>query len=263
MIDWRVELVEQAGSTNSEVADRARAGEAAGLVIATDDQVAGRGRLDRQWIAPKGATLAFSVLLRPDVPAGRWPWLPLATGLAVARGVRRSSGLSGIALKWPNDVLHLGDHDLDDAVGHKLCGILLERVDTPRGPAAVLGIGINVAMTEEQLPVPTATSLAIAGVTVTHDKLLGAILTELSDVLRMWEHAADDLRREYAGECDTIGRVVDVSLPDGRTVTGRVAGVDSDGRLDLETETGQVCVGAGDVVHVRPGVSTRPSGDTP
>jgi BirA family biotin operon repressor/biotin-[acetyl-CoA-carboxylase] ligase len=237
---WRVEVVEATGSTNADVSDRARAGEQEGFVLVAEHQTAGRGRLDRTWETPARAALTFSVLLRPDIDASQWPWLPLVAGLATVRAVRRTTGLDGVALKWPNDVL---------VEGAKVAGILLERVDTPTGPMAVVGVGINVSTTVDELPVPTATSLTISGAAVERGALLAAILDELRDVLGLL--GSDQLRPAYVAECDTIGQVVDVSLPTGETLSGRATGIDEDGRLDVETDDGRVGVGAGDVVHVR------------
>ena len=119
-----VEVTEQTGSTNADVAAAARAGASEGTVHVTDLQVAGRGRLDRVWESPAGSGIAVSVLLRPDeISAARWVWLPLLVGLAVDATVRELGVDCG--LKWPNDVL------VDD---RKLAGILLERVETPLGP---------------------------------------------------------------------------------------------------------------------------------
>ncbi|HET7735314.1 MAG TPA: biotin--[acetyl-CoA-carboxylase] ligase [Nocardioidaceae bacterium] len=239
---WRVQVVEETASTNADVAERAKAGEPAGLVLVAEHQTAGRGRLDRSWETPPRAALTFSVLLRPAVEPAQWPWLPLVAGLATARGVRRATALTGVALKWPNDVL---------VGGAKLAGILVERVDTAEGAAAIVGIGINVSTTTEELPVPTATSLVLAGAEIERGALLSAVLGELPHLLEVWETATEELRTAYLDECDTVGQVVEVSLPTGETLTGRAVGVDDEGRLDVETDEGRTPVGAGDVVHVR------------
>ncbi|UUZ58074.1 biotin--[acetyl-CoA-carboxylase] ligase [Nocardioides sp. B-3] len=99
---WRVEITDASPSTNAVVAERARAGEDEGPVVVTEHQTAGRGRLDRVWETPARSSLTFSVLLRPDVPAQDWPWLPLLTGYAVRAAL--ADRLPDIALKWPNDV---------------------------------------------------------------------------------------------------------------------------------------------------------------
>lgn len=243
---WRVEVVDESPSTNAAVAERARAGEADGLVLVAERQTAGRGRLDRSWESPARAGLTFSILVRPPLDAARWPWLPLLTGLAVSAGVRRISGLTGVSVKWPNDVL------VDQA---KLAGILLERIDTPGGAAAVLGVGINVSTTASELPVPTATSLALAGADVDRLELLGIVLDEIAGVYESWLTAGGEvghgLRDAYLAECGTVGEVVSVTMPDGGSLTGRVTGIDVSGRLEVETDQGRVAVGAGDVVHVR------------
>ena len=146
-----VEVVEEAASTNALVIERARSGAAEGLVVAAEHQNAGRGRLDRTWETPPRSGLTFSVLLRPTAPTASWPWLPLLAGYAVDKALKAAGYEASV--KWPNDVL------LD---GRKVAGILVERVETDAGPAAVVGIGLNVGMTAEELPVPEATSLAVA-----------------------------------------------------------------------------------------------------
>ena len=171
---WRVEVQEETPSTNAYVAERARAGEEPGLVLVTEHQTAGRGRLDRAWETPARSSLTFSVLLRPDVPAASWPWLPLLTGYAVQAAL--ADRLPDIALKWPNDVLV----DADSGLGRKVCGILVERVETPDGPVAVVGIGINVDQTLDELPVALATSVSLeTGEPVERTGLLGQVLGSL------------------------------------------------------------------------------------
>jgi BirA family biotin operon repressor/biotin-[acetyl-CoA-carboxylase] ligase len=242
---WRVEVVPESPSTNADVARRARAGEAAGLVVVTEHQTAGRGRLDRVWVTPPRAALTFSLLVRPEaVPVARWPWLPLLTGLAVVEGVRRSSSLDAV-LKWPNDVL---------VEERKVAGILVERVEAPDGAAAVVGVGLNVSSTPDELPVPTATSLELAGAPrVDRSALLVAVLTAFSDLYGGWVGAAGrGLRASYARSCSTIGRDVRVDLPGGVPLHGRAVDVDEDGRLLVDDGSRVHALGAGDVVHVRP-----------
>lgn len=245
---WRPEVLAASPSTNAVVADRVRSGEAEGLVVVADHQTAGRGRLDRTWETPAGVALTFSVLLAPeDVPVGRWPWLPLLAGVAVARGVRRVTGLD-VTLKWPNDVL-VGEE--------KVTGVLVELVEGPVGADAVVGIGVNVLQNADELPVDTATSLALAaGAPVDRVALLSAILDELGAQYDAWRAAAGvadaGLRATYTAMCSTLGRAVRVQLPHGDDVAGQAVGIDPDGRLEVRTPDGVLGLGAGDVVHVRP-----------
>lgn len=234
---WFVEITPSTTSTNADVAERARQGAPEGLVIVTEHQTAGRGRLDRTWEAPPGSALTFSVLLRPSEaawPAERWPWLPLLTGVAVRNGLRK---YADAGLKWPNDVL-VGDK--------KLAGILLERVETADGPAAVVGIGLNTGMTAEELPVDTATSLFLeTGIQPDRTQVLIDVLRALFGLYLDAEPAA--LHEDYVNASVTLGRQVRVELPGGEVVEGRADRLDEHGRLVV----GDKVVGAGDVVHAR------------
>ncbi|MEQ4524563.1 biotin--[acetyl-CoA-carboxylase] ligase [Nocardioides kribbensis] len=249
----RVEVVASTPSTNALVAERARAGEAEGLVVVAEHQTAGRGRLDRGFEMPARTSLPFSVLLRPRVPAQQWPWLPLLTGQAVAATLRAHGFEAGV--KWPNDVL------CAPAGGErKLVGILVERVEGPAGAAAVVGIGLNVGTPADRLPVATATSLALEadrlGLPVpTRAALLVDLLATLRESYDTWQSggagAAERLRASYAASCVSVGRRVRVELPAGRTLLGQATGVDEQGRLVVAGPDGEVAVGAGDVVHAR------------
>lgn len=234
---WRVEVLEVAGSTNAVVAERARAGEPAGLVVVAEHQTGGRGRLDRSWTSPPRAGLTLSALVRPDLAPVRWPWLPLVTGLAVARAVREQAEVDAV-LKWPNDVL---------VGGRKVCGVLAE---VPDVGAAVLGIGLNVTTRVDELPHDRATSLRLVGASTTdRDTLLRAVLRSLSGVLADVEGS----RRAYRDRCSTLGEAVRVELPGGTTVEGTAEAVDDDGRLVVDG----TAYGAGDVVHLRPASGPR------
>ena len=249
----RIDVVDATGSTNADLAEAARSGAPGGTVLVADHQTAGRGRLGRSWTAPPGSGFALSVLLRPEVPLERWTWLPLLAGLAVSDALRQQTGLPA-EVKWPNDVLVLG---------RKLCGVLAERVETDSGPAVVLGMGVNVSLGEDELPVPTATSvvlaraeLGVAGVPVARTPLVSSVLRCLERDLQRWEDvaAADDpdaVALAYRERCSTLGRQVRISLSDGTVVEGLARDVDGSGRLVLETADGSRTFGAGDVVHLR------------
>lgn len=237
----RVEVEDATGSTNALVAARAREGEEAGLVIVTEHQTAGRGRLDRVWETPPRVALTFSLLLRPEVAATAWTWLPLLTGYAVQAAL--ADRLPEVALKWPNDVL-VGDR--------KIAGILVERIETPTGPAAVVGVGINVNQGADELPSGTATSLRLElGETFDRTDLLVQVLGSLR-ALEPLLSETHHLRPAYADVCSTLGRLVDVHLPGGEVRRGEALDVDDHGALVVGTPDGTLTVNAGDVVHVRP-----------
>ena len=240
-----VEIRESVDSTSAVVGELAREGAPEGLVVVAEHQTAGRGRLGREWVTPPRAALTFSVLLRPAAPARRWPLLQLLAGVAVVDAVAAAGG-PPVALKWPNDVL--GNDGL------KLAGVLAEMVETPEGPAAVVGVGINVSTTRAELPVETAGSLVTAGmVDPDRSRLLRQVVQAFAERYLAWREAEADeeLVAAYAARCDTIGRDVQVRLPGDRTLHGRARGVDQDGALVVEDERGSHVVHAGDVVHVR------------
>ncbi|QTE00533.1 biotin--[acetyl-CoA-carboxylase] ligase [Streptomyces cyanogenus] len=247
-----IEVVQQTGSTNSDLAARAEAGKAdEGAVLVAEEQTAGRGRLDRRWTAPPRSGLFFSVLLKPtEVPVARWGWLPLLTGVAVATGLSRAAGVD-TALKWPNDLLvTVGGEE------RKAGGILAERAGAD---GVVVGVGINVTLRADELPVPQAGSLALAGAVGTdRDPLLRAVLRSLEDWYGRWRAAGGDpsasgLQETYTAGCATLGRVVRAELPGERAVVGEAVALDGDGRLIIATDQGmQEPVGAGDIVHLRP-----------
>ena len=239
-------VLPEAGSTNALLREFAADDRAWPhlSVLLTGTQTAGRGRLDRSWTAPAGASLAVSVLLRrlPSAIEARG-WIPLAAGVAMANAIAEQLPQNDVAVKWPNDVL------ID---GRKICGILAEA--TP--DAVIVGTGVNTAMTAAELPVPTATSFAVLGIAVDSDLLLSAYLRALDTLLADLEAAGDavssGLHALASDRCATIGLDVTVSLPGGKTLVGRATGLDADGRLVVLSEGVESSISAGDVVHVRP-----------
>ncbi|GAB6856968.1 biotin--[acetyl-CoA-carboxylase] ligase [Microbacterium xylanilyticum] len=242
----RLDVVASTGSTNADL--RAHVDDEAGWphlsAILTEDQVAGRGRLDRVWTAPAGSAVALSVLLRvPRIPGAERGWIPLAAGLAMADAVAAQLPGRPVGVKWPNDVL-VGER--------KICGILAEA----SGPDVVIvGSGVNTRMTEEQLPVPTATSFAVEGADVDVDLLAAGYLARLDGWIDgLAEHGsavASGLRDAVAARCVTLGRTVRVMLPAGDDLVGAATGLGEDGCLLVWAGGAVHRIAAGDVVHVR------------
>jgi len=226
-----LEVVEEIDSTNV-----AALGRPPGSVLAAEFQTAGRGRLDRSWVSPARAGLSFSVVLRPSPPLSTWGWLPLLAGLAVCDVIESA------VLKWPNDVLLGSPH-------RKLAGILAQA----SVPDVIVGIGLNVSTTPAELPVDTATSLAIEGREVDRSGLLAGLLDAFGRRVLDW--SGDGGRGpvdEYVRRCATIGQLVRVHAVDSSLAEGEAVGVDETGRLIVVTPDGPMAVAAGDVEHVRP-----------
>ncbi len=243
----RLHVAEHTDSTNAHLRRDVESDPAAHphlSVVLTTDQRAGRGRLDRTWIAPPGSALAISVLLRAGaVPVAARGWIPLIAGAAMADAVAAQLPGSEVGLKWPNDVL---------VDGRKISGILAEVLPGPDGDV-IVGAGVNTTMAEVDLPVATATSFAVAGERADDDRLIADYLGGLRDGIAELAvgGATPALRGRISASCTTIGQEVAVSLPGGDTVTGIAQRLDEDGRLVVGAAGATIAVGAGDVVHVR------------
>jgi len=265
---WRaIDVTEVTGSTNADLLALAADGAPEGLVLAAEQQRAGRGRMGRAWVAPPRAALTFSLLLRPTAAQKtRHGWLPLLAGLATAEAVRAVTPVDA-RLKWPNDVLAGAGNTLAGGSGGvvppgKLGGILTEAA----AGAVVVGIGLNVSTEPDELPPPgpgPAGSLAPTSLRIAAPPgpdravLLAAILTGFERRYRAWTRAFGDQERSglgagYARLCSTIGQRVRVELPGGGLLTGLASGIDADGRLLVRTgPDADLPVAAGDVVHLR------------
>ncbi len=249
-----LEALATTGSTNTELVARASATDLPDFsVLVTDDQTAGKGRLGRTWVAPRGTTLAISVLLKPTAaatgPGSSLGWLPLLAGLAMTRAVGSLVSGHEVALKWPNDV---------QVDGLKVSGILAELL--PQGGAVVVGAGLNLTMSHEQLPVPTATSLTLNGVAPDDivDHALSAYLRHLRELYDAFstsglDATASGLREAVTRACGTIGRSVRVELPGGTDLYGSADSIDELGRLVVRSsgDGSLQPVAAGDVTHLR------------
>ena len=233
-------------STNTEAARQAMRGAPEGLCIVAREQTAGRGRQQRTWISPRDAGLYFSIVLRPRIEARAWPILTLMAALAVADALREACGLS-VDIKWPNDIL-MG--------GRKLSGILAETVETDRGRACILGIGVN--LNDSAFPSSlrdAATSIeAATGSLPDYERLLEALtraIDERYNLLQETNGVAVTLGEWTARSSYAEGKRVRVSL-EGETLEGCTRGLEPDGALRVETDAGELrTVRAGDVMALR------------
>jgi len=234
------------GSTNTEAARQAAKGVAEGLCVVADEQTAGRGRFERQWISPKGAGLYFSIVLRPQIDQSGWPLLTMMASLAVYEALAEACDLH-VDIKWPNDIL---------VNEQKLCGILAETLDTKAGRAVIIGIGIN--LTSEAIPLDlhqSATSVqSVTGKPCELEKVLWALVRALE---RNYELAqsADGKERILQEWCarSSYARGKRIRVEDrNETIEGVTCGVERDGALRVETDAGELrIVRTGDVTGVR------------
>lgn len=134
--------------------------------------------------------------------------------------------------------------------GRKVCGILSERIESPTGPRAVVGIGINVTLTEEELPVPHATSLALAGFPTDQSTIVAGVLNHFDRYYAAWR-LSGSLRAEYEQRCASIGAELTVVVDEQHRVHGVGRGIDQFGRLQVATPSGIQTFAVGDVVHAR------------
>jgi BirA family biotin operon repressor/biotin-[acetyl-CoA-carboxylase] ligase len=243
--------VTSTGSTNADLIDAARSGAGERALVA-DHQAAGRGRLDRSWQAPAGASLLMSVLVRPPFPAQGPQMLSTAVALAAVRSLERLAGLTA-GLKWPNDLVVAGA--AADGADLKLGGLLSELHLGVGGDAVVVGIGVNVAWAESGFPpelAATATSVDLQGAHVEREDLVVEMLVELDslDELARTE-ACEQLMVEHRARCVTLGRRVRVELP-GAELSGTAVDLAADGSLEVRDDDGSLhTVSVGDVVHLR------------
>ena len=247
------------GSTNVE----ALADPRPGRVVVADHQSAGQGRLGRTWESPPRTGMAISAVV-PALPAATLGWLPLAAGLALALALEESRWPVSAGLKWPNDVLVPLPDDRGTAVLEadgvrwgKVAGVLCQ---VATNGAVVVGTGVNVDHTCDQLPVPTATSWRLARAPGTpaplppgaREELLTAYLSQLGAAHgHLARGEVEAVRAAYRARCLTLGRAVRLHLPDGTRAEGTAVDLDGDGGLVLEDARGRTVHRAGDVEHVR------------
>lgn len=236
-------VLDSTASTNDVAVDLAGQGAPAWSLVTAEHQTGGRGRLGRHWESTRSSNLLFSVVLRPGSLHSALGWLPLLGGVAVAQGVKEVTGIEA-QVKWPNDVVIVGEQG-----PRKLAGLLAER--TP--DAVIVGVGLNVHAGQAELPIPTATSIAIeTGTTPDRAQLLAAVLDAWQRLWADFEKSSEHLRQTYREWSATLGTAVKAIVNDQTELVGTVVDVDSDGHLVIETEFGALqTITAADIQHLR------------
>jgi BirA family biotin operon repressor/biotin-[acetyl-CoA-carboxylase] ligase len=207
-----------------------------GAVAVCDEQTAGRGRRGSSWAAPPGTSILMSILLHP--PAGRrLPELSLVGGVATALTVERATGLSA-QIKWPNDVM---------LNRRKVAGVLADA----DGNTVVLGIGLNVNQTRDELPadakVAPASLRTIDAVVRDRAAVLADLVLELERTYKLWAVGGlDEIYAELGSRDFLRGRRVEV---DG--VEGTAVGIGRDGLLEVTMDGDSRRIESGDVAFKR------------
>jgi BirA family transcriptional regulator, biotin operon repressor / biotin---[acetyl-CoA-carboxylase] ligase len=240
---WDVRRFEEIDSTNAYLRREARNGAPEGAVAVAAYQRAGRGRMDRRWESPAGASLLASFLFRPEFDRSELHLCTAAVALAAAEACRHAAGV-GAVVKWPNDLL----------VGEaKLAGVLAEAEFIGASTAVVVGLGLNIDWSGPEGVGGTCLN-HLSSAPVDRDLLLDTLLSALSSRRALLDDAPG--RREVAAElrqrCATLGQRVRVELA-AHAVVGVAVELDDAGHLVVQTATGTQTVAAGDVVHLRPG----------
>lgn len=241
IIGQDVMYLPETGSTNDIARKLANEGAADGLVVVADHQTAGRGRLQRRWMAPPGSSLLMSLLFRAEIPPSRAQQLTMICGLALCDAIAEQTGLC-VALKWPNDVL----------LGLAKVGGILTEVELSGSELAyaIVGCGLNVNLDPSSLPgdlLVEATSLSWA--LRRPVPRLPLLLTFLQRVEERYSRlrAGQSPHVEWSERLATLGQRVRVSGA-GPSLEGVAEGVDSGGALLLRLDDGQLeRVLAGDV----------------
>ena len=219
---WSVSVTEETSSTQIDLANNFKVGK----VLVAEYQSAGRGRLDRKFEVPPRKGLTFSFCIDKQENLG---WIPLITGLAVSQAINKYIGKDLVKVKWPNDLL---------IEGKKLAGILSEKNEN----GVVVGVGINIFQTQQELPIDNAVSLSMF-YEIDRNDLIVEILNQLGSALADIETQ----KNLYRSACSTLGTKVRATLPNGEIVEDLAIGISNDGALLLNTRE----ISVGDILHLR------------
>lgn len=229
-------ILEEVTSTNDLVmANFAKVNPGQAIVVIANKQTSGRGRLERTWHTPAGSGIAMSIGIHSDDISIELSAIPLLTGVAVIRALNKFEVPA--ELKWPNDIVFTKPEI------RKLGGILVQLVQNK----LVIGIGLNVDLSKDELPVQTATSLKIEEFLINRHDLIICVLEEFIKV----KSENNQWIEEYKKYCSTIGKNIQVLNNDGSQLSGEAISVEESGALVIKNLENLYQITVGDVEHLK------------
>ncbi|MDD6490008.1 MAG: biotin--[acetyl-CoA-carboxylase] ligase [Clostridia bacterium] len=239
-VGTKIKVMKSVDSTNEEVKRLANSGEESGLIVAAEEQTAGKGRLGRVWKSDNGG-LYFTLLIRPELPPSAIASITLAAGYAVCLAIRDYTGCDA-KIKWPNDVI----------IGNKkVCGILTEMAaQSDQIDYVAIGIGINVNHTEfpEEISQKATSLLIETGKKIDRNPFFKCVIQKLDEVISsfLFSFSLEDVQ-SFKSLCATLGRKVSVQRS-GKTIEGTACDINADGELIIKDYTGKnICINSGEV----------------
>ena len=235
---WRVSVVDVTGSTQADLAESVHSNSAIdGEVLIANYQSAGRGRLDREFIAAPSSALLFSLYKKVKRPRAEWNFLALLTALSITEALTSIDANQEIKVKWPNDIL------LNEK---KIAGLLSQATEY----GVIIGVGLNVSMQDHELPVQTATSLILEGFKeVDRNKIAKKILQVFEKHFSLWaSQGSAPFISDYEKICSSLHEKIQIILPDGESMKAVATGISPLGELVLSDGT---LINSADILHLR------------
>ncbi len=235
-----IEVFEQVDSTNDLAISRlSNTTSNSVFSITADEQLKGRGRLQREWHSPFGAGIALSVAIPTKFFRCGTSAIPLLVGIAANSCLKKLG--ANAKLKWPNDLMIA----IESTELKKVGGILVQRQDE----YVVIGIGINVDLEVDELPTENATSLSLLNIRASRESLISDLIVQLEIVTKL---TTEEWQPLYVQDSSTIGTQVTVARKAESSVTGLAINVLESGELLLDSDIGVIEITSGDVLQVRP-----------
>ncbi len=237
-----IHVFDETDSTNDRAYMLADSFSPEGTIVVAESQITGKGRRGRKWVSIPGKSLSFSIILRPGISIAKAPGLTLLIAVALSDALH-SFGIHTHRIKWPNDIL---------INNKKISGILTEmKISSGKILFIIAGTGINTGPVSADLPDEirdTASSIYDeTGIVIDRIELLQRLLYKMENRYNEFiQSGLENILTAWTENSDIIGSTVSVNL-NQHPVTGKVTGINSDGSLSIETDSGIVTLNSGEI----------------